>query len=278
MGMKSATLSPQDLKPELSWPPAPANDSVVLSPEPFGGVLRAPLIADANIATKQRPKGLNAILAFCAVMAVVVVFLLGQFGALTSHASTENFPNIGTLKVDKSNNEQASVDHSATAASADLADGLKTLRLQMHAAVQAQETTSAPTPKLAVPNAPGTSRQPNPPSSTSEVATVLPAAHPPDADATQPGPTTTELRALLERARGMITVGDIASARRLTEFAAAGGDGNALFALAETFDPIQLARWRVRGVRGDAEKARVLYQRALDRGVADAGERLTRLP
>ena len=83
---------------------------------------------------------------------------------------------------------------------------------------------------------------------------------------------------MLERVRGLITAGDIASARRLSEYAAAGGDGDALFALAETFDPVQLARWRVRGVRGDLEKARALYQRARDRGVADAVGRLTRLP
>ena len=82
---------------------------------------------------------------------------------------------------------------------------------------------------------------------------------------------------MLERARGLIATGDIAAVRRLAEYAASSGDGRALFALAETFDPGQLARWRVRGIKADVEKARALYGQALAAGMEEARERAARL-
>ena len=59
--------------------------------------------------------------------------------------------------------------------------------------------------------------------------------------------TNAQLAAYVARARGQIAVGDIAGARLLLEPAAAQDDMDALFALAETYDPLMLRRWRVIG-------------------------------
>jgi len=83
---------------------------------------------------------------------------------------------------------------------------------------------------------------------------------------------------LLKRARALIGVGDIAGARRVLERAARAGDGTALFTLAESYDPTVLAQWGVVGVRPDVERARALYQQALDHGFGQARERLAALP
>jgi hypothetical protein len=117
-----------------------------------------------------------------------------------------------------------------------------------------------------------------------EAAAPTPAAPPtaPAVPAPAPAPRVAapapaEIAGLLKRARELIEVGDIGAARLLLDRAASGNDGAALFALAETYDPAMLAQWRVRGVRPDVGRARAFYQRALDRGVAQAQERLAGL-
>ena len=86
-----------------------------------------------------------------------------------------------------------------------------------------------------------------------------------------------EVAGLLKRARELIELGDIGAARLLLERAAGANDGTALFALAETYDPAMLTRWRVQGVRPNVDRARSLYQRALDQGAGEARERLAGL-
>jgi hypothetical protein len=90
--------------------------------------------------------------------------------------------------------------------------------------------------------------------------------------------TNAQLAAYVARARGQIAVGDIAGARLLLEPAAAQDDMDALFALAETYDPLMLRRWRVIGPRPDEAMARTLYERAAKRGHAEAAARLSGQP
>ena len=90
--------------------------------------------------------------------------------------------------------------------------------------------------------------------------------------------TNAQLAAYVARARGQIAVGDIAGARLLLEPAAAQDDGDALFALAETYDPLMLRRWRVIGPRPDDGMARTLYEKAAKRGHAEAAARLSAQP
>ena len=56
-----------------------------------------------------------------------------------------------------------------------------------------------------------------------------------------------------------------------------GEQGAVSFALAETYDPNMLAAWGTRGVTADPAKARALYQKAFDLGMARAQYRLDAL-
>jgi hypothetical protein len=82
---------------------------------------------------------------------------------------------------------------------------------------------------------------------------------------------------LADKAAGAIHTGDIAGARLVLEHAVAAGDTTAIYALAETYDPRVLAQLHVRGMTGDSDKARALYEQALAKGVAKAQEKLAPL-
>jgi TPR repeat protein len=99
---------------------------------------------------------------------------------------------------------------------------------------------------------------------TTPPASTLPAADP-------------ETRRLMGRARQLIEQRNIIAARSMLERAADSGHPTALFALAETYDPNQLAAWGTVGTQGDPAQARELYQKALAGGMTDAQARLTAL-
>ncbi|MFG7489511.1 hypothetical protein [Methylorubrum rhodesianum] len=74
---------------------------------------------------------------------------------------------------------------------------------------------------------------------------------------------------LVERARGLIRLGDISGARLLLERAQARNAPNATFLLAQTWDPDMLRRWHVRGLRADPDLARSLYAKAASQRQTD---------
>ena len=71
--------------------------------------------------------------------------------------------------------------------------------------------------------------------------------------------------------------GNIGAARIVLERAAETGSASALFALAETYDPLSLSAWGTFGTRGDVAKAQELYASALAGGVQEARDRLNAL-
>lgn len=87
-------------------------------------------------------------------------------------------------------------------------------------------------------------------------------------------------RALKLHARGDVEFdgGDIAAARMLYQRAAEAGLPEAAMAMGMTFDPAELGRRGVRGLKGDPEVARKWYSRAQDLGAPGAAERISRLP
>jgi len=106
---------------------------------------------------------------------------------------------------------------------------------------------------------------PEPRSSEAPAAAVPPARR---------GLTPAEVTAYTALARAKIQQGDIAAARRLLERASDSDDADALFALAETYDPRMLAQWGVIGVKPNVELAKTLYNKAGVRGAKRAKERL----
>ncbi|WP_150117452.1 hypothetical protein [Microvirga vignae] len=76
---------------------------------------------------------------------------------------------------------------------------------------------------------------------------------------------------LVDRAEALLQARDISGARLLLERAAERGSARGAYLLAQTYDPSVLARWQVRGVPGDPEKARKFYEQSrmpADREVA----------
>jgi hypothetical protein len=86
-----------------------------------------------------------------------------------------------------------------------------------------------------------------------------------------------ELAALLKRAKGLLAIGDITSARLLLERAADAQEPEAALMLAGTYDPQVLGSQDLRSVAPDPAAARVWYQKAAELGSADARRRLGQL-
>jgi hypothetical protein len=86
-----------------------------------------------------------------------------------------------------------------------------------------------------------------------------------------------ELAVLLKRAKGLLAIGDITSARLLLERAADAQEPEAALMLAGTYDPQVLGSQDLRSVTPDPDAARVWYQKAAQMGSADAKRRLGQL-
>ena len=90
----------------------------------------------------------------------------------------------------------------------------------------------------------------------------------------QPDPANAvEVARLRARASVLLGQGDIGAARVVLERAADKGSAQALFELAETYDPRILPRWRTYGTLGDVTKAQHLYAKAETGGIKEAKER-----
>jgi hypothetical protein len=86
-----------------------------------------------------------------------------------------------------------------------------------------------------------------------------------------------ELATLLNRAKGLLTAGDIPPARLLLERAADAQQAGAALLLAQTYDPDVLGTQDIRNITPDPAAARAWYQRAAKLGSADAQRRLSQL-
>ncbi|THD65153.1 MAG: hypothetical protein E7813_15860 [Bradyrhizobium sp.] len=86
-----------------------------------------------------------------------------------------------------------------------------------------------------------------------------------------------ELATLLNRAKGLLTEGDIPPARLLLERAADAQEASAALLLAQTYDPDVLGTQDARNIIPDPAAARAWYQRAAQLGSADAQRRLSQL-
>jgi formylglycine-generating enzyme required for sulfatase activity/serine/threonine protein kinase len=86
-----------------------------------------------------------------------------------------------------------------------------------------------------------------------------------------------EIEQVLAQAMQKIDRGDVIGARQVLVAADDANGPQIAFALAETYDPNMLAAWGARGVAADVAKARALYRKALQGGVARAQARLDAL-
>lgn len=147
--------------------------------------------------------------------------------------------------------------------------------------------TSAPPAELAQPTAP--EPPPAPSGATdaraerpSEPSAPEPAAMPDVARETTVSPAPPPRPAfdtapLMARGQALLREGDIAGARLFFERAAAAHDPAAMTALARTYDPLELRRMGVLGMRGDASRALHWYRAAAEAGDAAAQQSIGRL-
>jgi hypothetical protein len=82
---------------------------------------------------------------------------------------------------------------------------------------------------------------------------------------------------LMARASLLLEQGDIGAARIVLEHVAGTGNAQAIFALAETYDPLILPSFGTYGTRGDATKAQDLYAQAEAGGIKEAKARFEAL-
>ena len=143
----------------------------------------------------------------------------------------------------------------------------------------------APSPPVAVPAPPATVVAALPPAAAQPppgtvVTSLPPVAVLPPPPRAEPPPRS-RVEELLVHAERLIDGGDILGARGVlagNEGVVSGpAAGSLVFALAETYDPNMLAAWGTRGVAADVTKAKSLYGKARDLGVARAQMRLDQL-
>jgi hypothetical protein len=82
---------------------------------------------------------------------------------------------------------------------------------------------------------------------------------------------------LIARANLLLDQGNIGAARNMLDQAVEMGSVEALFWLAETYDPLLLSERKTFGTRSDIAKARELYRKALAGGVSEAKLRMNAL-
>src|SRR6266436_1805527 len=104
-----------------------------------------------------------------------------------------------------------------------------------------------------------------------------PVAAPPVASSPARRLDADELAALMKRAKGLIAIGDIASARLLLERAADAQEASAALLLAQTYDPAVLGPQDTRSITPDPAAARTWYQKAAQLGSPDATQRLAQM-
>jgi hypothetical protein len=86
-----------------------------------------------------------------------------------------------------------------------------------------------------------------------------------------------EVQLLLKQGQDFVAAGDLATARVVLRRAAQAGAPAAAFTLAQTYDPMVLAKMRARGVEPDPAEARRWYEMAQKLGSSEAGQQLERL-
>jgi TPR repeat protein len=106
-----------------------------------------------------------------------------------------------------------------------------------------------------------------------------PAAAAPPASPPLPKASTESLdtERLMRRGHALLQEGDVAAARLFFDRAAAGGHAPAFTALGQSYDPLELRRLGVIGIKGDPGRALELYRAANTAGDASAQQRGARL-
>ncbi len=116
-------------------------------------------------------------------------------------------------------------------------------------------------------------RQPAPAAPAPVMAIPAPPAPAPRAEKIDPD----TLAGMMSRAKSLMSIGDISSARLLLERAAEAQEADAAFMLGQTYDPAVLGSQDIRSITPDPAMARKWYQKAAQLGSPDAQQRLAQM-
>jgi hypothetical protein len=189
--------------------------------------------------------------------AAILAALYGPGPREASAVSQTTLPAVPTAAAPSTPNDNAAPSADETAArEAARRKIAEALNRQAEEAAAAKETATAEPPVPAKPDVP---------------------ANQPPSPAPQPIATSIydqDFEKLASKAARAVQIGDITGARLILEHAVDAGDATAIYALAETYDPRVLTKLHVRGMTGDADKARALYEQALAKGIKQAQAKL----
>jgi hypothetical protein len=228
-------------------------------PMPIPSTWRQPTVNDDERWYRQQMGA--AVLGLVAGLLVVVPSVLWLSGWLGGPQTKTAAPRTPLITAD------------ATAPPADV----KTVKVQVRPVektevkteVASQYVAATVEPRVAAVLEPAAAPVPTPPVAEvpATVPVVLPRAEPP----------RPKVEDVLAQVGQRIESGDIVGAREMLTASESLWPGPIMFALAETYDPNMLAAWGTRGVTADVTKAKSLYFRARDLGVARAQVRLDQL-
>lgn len=195
-------------------------------------------------------------------------------GALANELATarRDLETKGAL-ASKTGDEAAQLRKAAEATAAELRRSLQAERDKTATLARDLEIAQRVIGARTAPGRPANNQTGQTNSQTNSVAQPA-AAEQPAASEVQGNPETSRLMA---RASTLLAQGNIGAARIVFERAAEMGSAEAVFALAETYDPHVLSSWGTYGTRGDASKARELYTKASVGGIQKARDRLNAL-
>jgi len=227
-------------------------------PMPIPSTWRQPTYGDEDRTFRQQMGA--ALLGLAAGLAIVVPVVLWMSGVFEPHKSkTGALPRVAA---------SASGTASPSATEPKAAE-VRTMKVQVQpvekpAEAAAQYITGSVEPRVSLEGG-RTAEQPSASVLAARFADPLPA----DGRA--------RMDDLLAQAAWHVETGDVTGARDMLAAAEEGNQGPVSFALAETYDPNMLAAWGSRGVVADVAKAKALYRKALNLGVANAQNRLEAL-
>jgi hypothetical protein len=147
--------------------------------------------------------------------------------------------------------------------------------IQESAGVRASRSPAGAAPNVGQPSTAGPSA-PEAQSKTPTMDVAQPANPAPRAEVSV-GQSSPHAIRLIARANLLLDQGHIGAARNMLDRAAEMGSAEALFWLAETYDPLLLSARKTFGTRSDIAMARELYGKALAGGVNEAKVRLEAL-
>jgi TPR repeat protein len=150
------------------------------------------------------------------------------------------------------------------------------------------QAADVPSPQTSIVVSEPVHEQPAPPAEASLRTSAAPSAREPDASqSVSPRPPTLatpaksqrrpEADAFMNKGIQLLDLGDVAAARLLFERAADLGLPEAYTAIGETFDPAELGRRRIIGMKGQPDIALKWYRLGDERGDPRARERISRL-